>query len=344
MNRAPAPRLADRVRTILVPTDYSAPAGHALDHAEQIARQTGARLVLLHIFDDADYIVSTALGLARKQPEVEAYRAEMYRQAESSLRSVAAGVRQRGLEVEAVISEGPSACRITQAAGEYRADLVVVSARGRTGWRARAVGTVAEQVVRYAPCPVLVVLPHRTEMPADELATGLRAPPLALRHLLVATDFSDDARHAVEVARDIALEAGAELTLLHAMLPQEYAVGQPDFGPHGTGVETVYETVRDTAARVVEEECAKLEAVGVRAEPLLLRGLASDRIVDAARASGAGLIVLAAQGVSAWTLALLGSTAQRVLHAAPCPVLIVRRTAYRRLEEQAGAAAVAIAN
>jgi len=341
MNRGPAPRLADRLRTILVPTDYSAAAGHALDHAEQIARQTGARLVLLHVFDDADYIVSTALGLAHKQPEVEAYRAEMHRQAESSLRSVAAGVAQRGLAVDAVISEGPSACRITQAAGEYRADLVVLAARGRTGWRARSVGTVAEQVVRYSPCPVLVVLPHRPEMPADELATGLRAPPLNVRHLLVATDFSDDARQAVQLARDIALEAGAELTLLHAMLPQEYAVGQPDFGPHGTGVETIYETIRDAAARVVEEECAQLEALGVRAEPLLLRGLASDRIVEAARASGAGLIVLAAQGVSAWSLALLGSTAQRVLHAAPCPVLIVRQPAHCRLAEPAAADRVA---
>ncbi|MBS0658722.1 MAG: universal stress protein [Verrucomicrobia bacterium] len=330
----PRPRLADRLRTILVPTDFSPAAGHARRCAEQIATQIQAQIVLLHVFDDADYLVGAAVGLQATPPQLEAYRSAVYREAEEELRAVAASLRRGGFGVEAVISEGPSACRITQAAAEYHADLVVIATHGRTGGRAGAMGAVTEQVARYAPCPVLVVQPPQQLSPLGPGVRGMAAPPLGLHHLLVATDFSPSAQLAVEVGGEIALEATAEMTLLHVMLPQEYAVGRPDFGPHGTGVETLYENIRDAAAKVVEDACVSWEAAGVRAEPLVLRGLAADRIVEAARAAGVGLIVLAAQGTSAWNLALLGSTAQRVLHAAPCSVLIVRPPVDRKVAEE----------
>jgi len=145
------------IRSILVPTDFSECARHAVPAAAQFARLTGARVVCLHVVEP----VVPAVGWA---PVAEALPlADVGERLEDSaareLPKVAAGAEFAGLDVEDVIAHGEAASEIVRVAGERRVDLIVISSHGRTGLGRILFGSTAEAVVRHAPCPVLVVKP-----------------------------------------------------------------------------------------------------------------------------------------------------------------------------------------
>ncbi|MBA3241358.1 MAG: universal stress protein [Acidobacteria bacterium] len=145
------------IRSILVPTDFSECARHAVPAAAQFARLTGARVVCLHVVEP----VVPAVGWA---PVAEALPlADVGERLENSaareLPKVAAGAEFAGLDVEDVIAHGEAASEIVRVAGERRVDLIVISSHGRTGLGRILFGSTAEAVVRHAPCPVLVVKP-----------------------------------------------------------------------------------------------------------------------------------------------------------------------------------------
>jgi len=145
------------IRSILVPTDFSECARHAVPAAAQFARLTGARVVCLHVVEP----VVPAVGWA---PVAEALPlADVGERLENSaareLPKVAAGAEFAGLDVEDVIAHGEAASEIVRVAGERRVDLIVISSHGRTGLGRILFGSTAAAVVRHAPCPVLVVKP-----------------------------------------------------------------------------------------------------------------------------------------------------------------------------------------
>lgn len=145
------------IRSILVPTDFSECARHAVPAAAQFARLTGARVVCLHVVEP----VVPAVGWA---PVAEALpHADVGERLENSaareLPKVAAGAEFAGLDVEDVIAHGEAASEIVRVAEERRVDLIVISSHGRTGLGRILFGSTAEAVVRHAPCPVLVVKP-----------------------------------------------------------------------------------------------------------------------------------------------------------------------------------------
>ena len=145
------------VRSILVPTDFSECARHAVPAAASLARLTGARVVCLHVVEP----VVTAVGWV---PVAEALPLpDMSERLEGSaareLPKVAAGAEFEGLEVEDLIAHGEAASEIVRVAAERGVDLIVISSHGRTGLGRILFGSTAESVVRHATCPVLVVKP-----------------------------------------------------------------------------------------------------------------------------------------------------------------------------------------
>jgi nucleotide-binding universal stress UspA family protein len=133
------------IRTILHPTDFSVPSNSALTLACSLARDQGARAIILHV-------VPTALA-AEKRGFGEDLGDELNRMA----------IPDREIRTERRLEEGDPVAQILRVAREMNCDLIVMGTHGRTGLGRLVMGSVAEQVVRKAPCPVLTVKmpPHK---------------------------------------------------------------------------------------------------------------------------------------------------------------------------------------
>jgi nucleotide-binding universal stress UspA family protein len=136
---------------ILVPHDFSETAEHALALAIELTARLGARLTLVHAYEVVSY--GYADGVTMSADVVTGLR----KSAQGALDGVAARTRRPGLEVHAVLREGRAWLEINAVAKELGADLIVMGTHGRHGLAHVLLGSVAEKVVRTAPCPVLTV-------------------------------------------------------------------------------------------------------------------------------------------------------------------------------------------
>ena len=145
------------IRSILLPTDFSECARHALLPAAELARTFGARLLCLHVVEP----VVPAVGwtpIAEPLPLGD-MTGQMETSATRELPKISHGEECAGLEVEDLITHGEAAAEIVRVGRERGVDLIVISSHGRTGLGRILFGSTAEMVVRHAHCPVLVVKP-----------------------------------------------------------------------------------------------------------------------------------------------------------------------------------------
>jgi universal stress protein A len=138
------------INHILVPVDFSSYADHALAYALALAKTLQARLTLLHVIEPLPLSrdVTTAFP--------EAYLNELESTAQHKLEQVLTQVQDAGLHATTAIAHGVPFQGIVDTARQQHVDLIVMGTHGRTGLRHVLVGSVAEKVVRLAPCPVLV--------------------------------------------------------------------------------------------------------------------------------------------------------------------------------------------
>jgi nucleotide-binding universal stress UspA family protein len=136
---------------ILVPTDFSEHADYALDYAIELAKVLQAHLTVLHVF----HLSPLALGEAPPAvlaDTLAAMEANVQHQTQMAL----ARVQEAGLQGDSAIVEGIPFQVIINTAESMDVDLIVMGTHGRTGLTHALMGSVAEKVVRLAPCPVLV--------------------------------------------------------------------------------------------------------------------------------------------------------------------------------------------
>ncbi len=140
------------IRKILVPTDFSRGAAAATEQALSLAQAFGASVTLFHVYSVPAYVFPDGSTFIAG-PEVAA---RIEREVVDALASAGhAAERQSGVPVLTRSAVGAPHEEIVRAAAEY--DLVVMGTHGRTGLRHLFLGSVAEKVVRNAPCPVLTV-------------------------------------------------------------------------------------------------------------------------------------------------------------------------------------------
>ena len=153
---------------ILVPLDGSARAAMALLHAETLAKLANARVVLLQVIPSAAMLVSETavstpgMGLPTVDPflsasQYESVEKSLEEEARHTLNTAAAPFVAKSIPVETVILKGAPAEAILTYASEQKIDLIVMSTHGRTGIARLVFGSVAENVLHHASCPVLVV-------------------------------------------------------------------------------------------------------------------------------------------------------------------------------------------
>jgi nucleotide-binding universal stress UspA family protein len=150
------------LRTILFPTDYSESSRTALPIAIDLARDYGARLLILHIVDTLGPENAT-FGEATDLPQPESYRRRLWADFKQSLPTELPDA------TELLLGEGEPSTAILNAAAERACDLIVLGSHGKTGLRRLLGGSVAEDVIRLASCPVLVVkVPRPASHPSGQ--------------------------------------------------------------------------------------------------------------------------------------------------------------------------------
>ncbi len=149
-------------KTILCPTDFSEYSRIGIDEGARLARECGARLVVLHVVVDAPPALLPDVAGFRYDEIIE----DLRERAAASLPEFIEGELVSGLDVEYRTEFGVPHAEIVRVAEELPAELIVVPTHGRTGAMHLLIGSVAEKVIRRAPCPVLVVK-HRPDASAE---------------------------------------------------------------------------------------------------------------------------------------------------------------------------------
>ena len=151
-----------KIETILVPTDFSECAGHALGPAAELARIWKARIICLHVVEPVVAPTVSYVPMVEPFPAVDTTE-QLETVALRELPKLAECQELAGLEVEEVMVHGEASSEIVNTARQRAVDLIVISSHGRTGLGRILFGSTAEAVVRHAPCPVLVVKPPQYE-------------------------------------------------------------------------------------------------------------------------------------------------------------------------------------
>jgi nucleotide-binding universal stress UspA family protein len=163
------------LRDVLVPVDFEPTSYHALACARDLARMFGARLHVLHVLEDAFALPAGTEGPLSAFPRLE-------REAEDDARGRVNAIlteqdRQAGAMAAVRLGASPASAIVGYAA-EIQADVIVMGTHGRSGTALGTIGSVAEQVVRTASCPVLTLRQHPSDValarvPAAEIASPL---------------------------------------------------------------------------------------------------------------------------------------------------------------------------
>ncbi len=298
---------SEPVRKILTATDFSPTSAAALEWATLLAKTHGASIVLVHALAPPIPPAASPDFVALPPDFQEQYRlAALQRLTETAER-----VRTRGVSVTQDLDVGPSAPTILDLATKHGVDLIVVGTHGLTGFRHLLLGSTAEKIVQGAAVPVLTVHPGDADKHRE------------FRTILVPTDFSEDAAHAIREARRVlhAVDGKARLVLLHAYhLPVEFtALGTVPVTPR------LFSDAAEQAQRQLEELATPLRKLGLTVDVVTREGYPPTVIEEEARAANVDLIAMGTHGRSGIRHFLLGSTAERVVQHAPCPVLTARR-------------------
>ncbi len=297
---------------VLCPTDLSEAALPPLTYAAALARWYEARLTVLHVLPPPAPLPASMAGFNVAFDVMPPPPRDVLREALQAA-AARAGAETPHLALEIV--DGDPATAIVDQAVAQRADIVVLGTHGRSGFERFMIGSIAEKVLRKAPCPVLTVPPH---MPAAS------ASDVHVRHVLCAVDFSEASLQAFGFALALARQARASLTAVHAI---EWLV-EDEPPTH------VRFNVPEYRAHRIDEARQRLQALidsevkgAVPATALVPVGRAHREILEAADDAGADLIVMGMQGRGGLGAALFGSTTQQVVRGATCPVLTTRAPA-----------------
>jgi nucleotide-binding universal stress UspA family protein len=209
----------------------------------------------------------------------------------------------QSIEHEVVIGEGNTREVMSNLIEQKEIDLIVLGTRGRTGLGKVILGSVAEQILRQSPCPVLTVGPHVNPW-SDEYAK--------MREILYATDLEADYPIAAPYAVSLAQENQAHLVLLHV-------IENPKAGDLINSPEMV-----DFEERKLRQLVSQQAGLWCDPTYIVEQGPAAEKILDVAKRRHTDLIVLGARPAKGLATHLNIGTVHKVVSQATCPVLTVR--------------------
>lgn len=144
------------IKNILCPTDFSEPSYEALKAADELATHFSATLHLVNVIPVVP-IVEAPIGVESASFNVASYQQELEGQAEKSIKTLVEQKVSKGVNVVTEVLIGNAAGEVIRYTTEKNIDLIVIATHGLSGWRRFISGSVTEQIVRQAVCPVLTI-------------------------------------------------------------------------------------------------------------------------------------------------------------------------------------------
>ncbi len=284
------------IKKILYLTDFSQPSEAALPFVLSLGRNYGSSVSALHVLMPSQPVYAKAkLKEAALDRDEELARVEMQR-LDSQLAA---------LPHETAVEWGGSVWAAAQKAIQrYRPDLIVLGTHGRTGAQKILLGSVAEEIFRRSPVPVLTIGPA--------VSRGAHGDG-RFHAVLFATDFGPESEDAAHYAMSLAEENQARLILLHVINGPKQGNG------YAKSAAEVMHQLHAIVPHDAEFWC--------RPEPVVEYGDPAKMVLHAAKNRGADLIVLGVHGGEDWrgpVGPLDRAIAHKVVAYSPCPVLTAR--------------------
>jgi nucleotide-binding universal stress UspA family protein len=286
----------DRHFKILLGDDSSEHAGAAVALLEDLPFSPGTNVTVFRVFAPNQ---STDLILM-----------------EDALNQTCTRLRKKGLHADPELLLGSPTEKFLRYAKEQKPDLIIIGAKGLRATVGILVGGVAQQLVEYAPCPVLVV----------------RAPYNGLRNAMAVTDGSASSQQALQFMGRLPLPVGARLWVMHALPPPPIPIMM------GTQMGSVPIVLQDSEAVIalrakeekegqalVERALKLLQAMGKPAEGILKRGDAATEIMAVVKEKNIDLLITGSRGLTPIKGWLMGSVSRKLVHYSGCSVLVVRK-------------------
>jgi nucleotide-binding universal stress UspA family protein len=281
---------------VLFATDFSSASIRAFPYALTIADHYQSNLYIAHVTDPEPF------GPFSRESSSKAID-QAHEQARQQIEQLFASQGLQGERFRAIVREGKVAQVLLDINRENGIDLIVLGTHGCTARKKLLVGSVAEEVLRMSPCPVLTIGPQGASPPAKP----------ELLHILYLVEFAPDSSRAADYAVSLAEQYGVNLTVMHVSEDMRVAPNQA-------------EQIMQPAARWLEDHTAA--GSDLRKRIRLERGFgpASAAILDFAAKSAVDLIVLSAHRLDPVIAAHLPrpDTAYQIVSRAQCPVLTIR--------------------
>jgi len=296
-----------QLKNILCTTDFSDFSNHAIPYGIRLAKAFGAKLYVCHVIDITPIAAydEAVVQWVDQQKAVTDY-------AQDQLNSL---VGEQPLDVEQVVIPGHPVDDITHLAQEKQIDLAIAATHGRSGLKRMVLGSVTERLMQTLPCPLLSVRSPEKEITASS------DQDIRMNKILVGCDFSADSLLAFEYALSLAQEFQSELHLVHVIEPPIYKhLFKQDIKPSEELRESIREPLDNMLHKMVPEEARHW----CRHTTALLAGPPHEELTQYAQVNDMDLIVLGIRGHGLVETLLVGSTTDRVIRQAHCPVLSVR--------------------
>jgi len=295
-------------KNILLATDFSEVSKKAVPYAVAIASRYASKIYFAHVLPPK---ARTPIPIEPLPAELDRERVSAEVEMEIFLQNALVNVPHNVL-----LENGPIWDALSDLIQRDEIDLLVLGTHGRGGLKKVILGSVAEELFRLAPCPVLTVGPA---VPAEP------AGAKEFRRILFATDFGPASLHALQYAISLATESNARLILLHVVAPVPVVEVGPYWYP-GTDLVEQQKTAKERYIGRLEDLIRPDANLPSKPEFLVDFDFAPDAIVRTAVVSDADLIVMGVnQAASARASAHMPwATAHEVVCHAKCPVLTVR--------------------
>jgi nucleotide-binding universal stress UspA family protein len=303
-------------RSILVPLDGSPFAEQALPLALSIANRAGASLEVVQV-----HVLYAFQELACSWLPFDPTEDAVYKEHERACLDAVLGRLQKtaSVPVTATLLDGLTVDGILERARTTAADLIVMTTHGRGPMSRFWLGSVADEVVRNAPAPILLVRPQE--------ASAGPAPEPNLRRILIPLDGSELAEQVREPAIALGGLMDSEYTLIRVVQSRSLPANHPAVAELRTGEKPRLEKRKAEAQAYLDRVAERLRAQALRIQThVVVAESVATAVLDMAREKDIDVIAVATHGRSGLKRLLLGSVADKIVRGAFTPVLVYRPT------------------
>ena len=283
------------IKKILCPVDFFPASDAAVSHAAALAGNYEASIHLLHV------ITPVAVGTYEYAIDTAELMKSMEERSTDELKKLAAKVKEASISCEFEIYVGDVYDEIKRAIEVAKPEIVVMGTHGRRGVERWFMGSTTEKLLRHSPVPLITIS-----------AAGEKQAAPRFQRILVTTDFSDGTPDALAYAFSVAQENESQISLLHVI----HDVAADVSGKYRDSlIEGVHKQLNDLVPAEAKNWCDVNTRVDTGIPYRIILRILEDEKID--------LVVMNIHGKGMLDRALLGSTAERVVRVAPCPVMLI---------------------